>query len=40
MPEQLQRLIGYEIKGTNTLGWVDVSDPRAVFGLEDECLDR
>ena len=33
MPETLQRLIGYEIKGTCTLGWLDGRDPREVLGL-------
>ena len=33
MPETLQRLIGYEIKGTSTLGWLDGRDPRDVLGL-------
>ncbi len=32
MPETLQRLIGYEIKGTSTLGWLDGRDPREVLG--------
>jgi ectoine hydroxylase-related dioxygenase (phytanoyl-CoA dioxygenase family) len=34
MPEVLQRLIGYELKGTITLGWLDGQDPRAVLGLD------
>ncbi len=34
MPETLQRLIGYELKGTMTLGWLDGRDPRAVLGLD------
>ena len=34
MPEALQRLIGYELKGTMTLGWLDGRDPRAVLGLD------
>lgn len=28
LPEPLQRLIGYELKGTMTLGWLDGGDPR------------
>jgi ectoine hydroxylase-related dioxygenase (phytanoyl-CoA dioxygenase family) len=28
LPEELQRLIGYELKGTMTLGWLDGGDPR------------
>ena len=35
MPENLQRLIGYELKGTSTLGWLDGRDPRDVLGLDD-----
>ena len=34
MPEALQRLIGYELKGTMTLGWLDGRDPREVLGLD------
>ncbi len=34
MPETLQRLIGYELKGSHTLGWLDGRDPRAVLGLD------
>jgi len=34
MSERLQRLIGYELKGTMTLGWLDGRDPRAVLGLD------
>lgn len=34
MPEALQRLIGYELKGSMTLGWLDGRDPRKVLGLE------
>ena len=34
MPELLQRLLGYELKGTMTLGWLDGRDPRAVLGLD------
>lgn len=34
MPEALQRLVGYELKGTITLGWLDGRDPRAVLGLD------
>lgn len=33
MPETLQRLVGYELKGTITLGWLDGRDPRKVLGL-------
>ncbi len=33
MPERLQRLIGYEIKGSQTLGWLDGRDPRDALGL-------
>lgn len=33
LPEPLQRLIGYELKGTMTLGWLDGGDPRRA--LED-----
>ena len=33
MPEVLQRLIGYELKGTSTLGWLDGRDPRSVLEL-------
>ena len=29
-PEALQRLIGYGILGTSTLGWRDSGDPRKV----------
>ena len=35
MPETLQRLIGYELKGSHTLGWLDGRDPRTVLGLDD-----
>ena len=35
MAETLQRLIGYELKGTSTLGWLDGRDPRDVLGLDD-----
>ena len=35
MPEVLQRLIGYELKGSTTLGWLDGRDPRAVLGLDE-----
>jgi len=31
LPEPLQRLIGYELKGTMTLGWLDGGDPRRVL---------
>lgn len=31
LPEALQRLIGYELKGTMTLGWLDGGDPRRVL---------
>ena len=34
MPEALQRLIGYELKGSMTLGWLDGRDPRKVLGLD------
>ena len=34
MPEKVQRLIGYELKGTHTLGWLDGRDPRTVLGLD------
>lgn len=34
MPEALQRLIGYELKGSITLGWLDGRDPRKVLGLD------
>jgi len=34
MPEALQRLIGYEMNGTHTLGWLDGHDPRTVLGLD------
>ena len=34
MPEPLQRLIGYELKGSLTLGWLDGRDPRVVLGLD------
>jgi ectoine hydroxylase-related dioxygenase (phytanoyl-CoA dioxygenase family) len=34
MPEVLQRLIGYELKGSMTLGWLDGRDPRKVLGLD------
>ena len=34
MSEQLQRLIGYELKGSMTLGWLDGLDPREVLGLD------
>ncbi len=34
MPEALQRLIGYELKGTMTLGWLDGRDPREALGLD------
>ncbi len=33
MPESLQRLIGYELKGKSTLGWLDGRDPREALGL-------
>jgi len=33
LPEALQRLIGYELKGSMTLGWLDGRDPR--HALED-----
>lgn len=32
--EPLQRLVGYELKGTHTLGWLDGRDPRDVLGLD------
>ncbi len=35
MPEALQRLVGYELKGTSTLGWLDGRDPREALGLDD-----
>ncbi len=35
MPEALQRLVGYELKGTSTLGWLDGRDPRKALGLDD-----
>jgi ectoine hydroxylase-related dioxygenase (phytanoyl-CoA dioxygenase family) len=34
MPEVLQRLIGYELKGSMTLGWLDGRDPRKVLGMD------
>jgi ectoine hydroxylase-related dioxygenase (phytanoyl-CoA dioxygenase family) len=34
MAEALQRLIGYELKGTMTLGWLDGRDPRKVLALD------
>jgi ectoine hydroxylase-related dioxygenase (phytanoyl-CoA dioxygenase family) len=34
MPERLQRLIGYELKGSSTLGWLDGRDPRDTLGLD------
>ena len=34
MPEALQRLVGYELKGTITLGWLDGGDPRKALGLD------
>ena len=34
MPEALQRQIGYELKGSMTLGWLDGRDPRKVLGLD------
>ena len=34
MPENLQRLIGYELKGSITLGWLDGRDPREVLKLD------
>lgn len=34
LPEALQRLIGYELKGSLTLGWLDGRDPRKVLGLD------
>jgi len=30
----LQRLLGYELKGTSTLGWVNGMDPRTYLELE------
>lgn len=35
MPENVQRLIGYELKGTSTLGWLDGGDPRDVLGFDE-----
>lgn len=34
MPIPLQRLIGYELKGTTTMGWLDGRDPREVLELD------
>jgi ectoine hydroxylase-related dioxygenase (phytanoyl-CoA dioxygenase family) len=34
LPEPLQRLIGYELKGTMTLGWLDGGDPRRVLEVD------
>lgn len=34
MPEALQRLVGYEMKGTHTLNWLDGRDPRKVLELD------
>lgn len=34
LDESLQRLLGYELKGTSTLGWVNGMDPRTYLELE------
>ena len=34
MPVSVQRMIGYELKGSSTLGWLDGRDPRSELGLD------
>jgi len=34
MSKELQRLIGYEKKGSLTLGWLDGRDPRELLDLD------
>lgn len=36
LPEPLQRLVGYEMKGSLTLGWVDGGDPRRLLEAPEE----